>query len=121
VSERFEKLVFNVFLEDRMGIKNLMLHDDLTSLTDGKEQNKTEFKTTFCEICFLPNEFLPITGDANDSRITPPRNFVDKMILSPFKKICWEVLDNSIILLRERERERERERDRTWRNFTRVS
>jgi hypothetical protein len=37
VSERFEKLVFKYFLEDRMDIKNLMLHDDLASLTDGKE------------------------------------------------------------------------------------
>jgi hypothetical protein len=48
------------FFKDIMGIKKLMLHDDLASLSDGKEQSKAKFKTTFCGICSLSNELLPI-------------------------------------------------------------
>jgi hypothetical protein len=92
-----------------MGIKSLMVYGNLMSFANSKEQNAAEFKTIFCGVCSLPDKFLPLIEDVNSLPIMRVKNFLYKIIFSFLKKICWEVLHNSIILLRERERERERE------------
>ena len=93
-----------------MELKNLMLYGGLTPFADGKGQNKAEFETNFCGVCSLSNKFFSIIKSTNIFLIICAENFLHEIIFSFLKKICWQVLHNSNILLRERERERERER-----------
>jgi hypothetical protein len=84
-----------------MGVKNLILGDKLTSFAERKEQGKTDVKTRFCGVCFLPNENLPVIKNVNDFVITGVKNFLHKIILSYTQKHFRVLLDNLSVLLRE--------------------
>jgi hypothetical protein len=53
-----------------MGMKSLRFYGNLMSFADSKEQNNAKFKTMFCGICSLPNNFLPLIKNVNGRAFT---------------------------------------------------